>query len=194
MRFLEKDGRGLNLTREVLDGIRCHAGTLRASTLEGRVVARADRIAYVNHDIDDAVRAGLLTEDMLPAASRAILGGSSSERIQTMVEDVIAASDGAGDVLMSREKEDALLDLRSFLFENLYNTGDAKQEEPKAEQMLVSLFDYFMDHVDEVPQEYLRACESDVVRVADYVSSMTDRYAIRVYQEVFVPRAWKLGM
>ncbi|SER39241.1 deoxyguanosinetriphosphate triphosphohydrolase [Parafannyhessea umbonata] len=194
VRFLEKDGRGLNLTREVLDGIRCHAGTLRASTLEGRVVARADRIAYVNHDIDDAVRAGLLTEDMLPAASRAILGGSSSERIQTMVEDVIAASDGAGDVLMSREKEDALLDLRSFLFENLYNTGDAKQEEPKAEQMLVSLFDYFMDHVDEVPQEYLRACESDVVRVADYVSSMTDRYAIRVYQEVFVPRAWKLGM
>lgn len=190
LELLEREGRGLNLTREVLDGIRCHANGLVASTLEGRIVARADRIAYVNHDIDDAERAGVLTEDMLPAGPREVLGKTSSERIETLVEDIISESAEKGDVCASEAVWGSLLEMRGYLFRNLYQTGDAKSEEPKAGRMVEALFDYFIGHLDEVPAEYLRATGEDHVRVADYVSSMTDRYAIRVYQDLFVPRAW----
>lgn len=188
----EKDGRGLNLSTEVLDGMRCHNGNQRAMTLEGRVVARADRIAYVTHDIDDAERAGLLTEDMLPARGREVLGSTSSERISTMVEDVVGTSAGRDDILMSTHVWNALMELRAYLFENLYKTGDAKSEEPKAEHMIESLYDYFYDHVDEMPEEYREGDVETEVKVADYVSSMTDRFAIRIYKDIFVPRAWGL--
>ena len=190
LELLEREGRGLNLTREVLDGIRCHANGLVASTLEGRVVARADRIAYVNHDIDDAERAGVLREDMLPAGPREVLGKTSSERIETLVEDIISESSDLDDVVASDAVWGALLEMRGYLFRNLYQTGDAKSEEPKAGRMVEALFDHFINHLDEVPDEYLRATGEDHVRVADYVSSMTDRYAIRVYENLFVPRAW----
>lgn len=190
---LERGGRGLNLSLEVLDGIRCHVGDMRASTLEGRVVARADRIAYVNHDIDDAERAGILDEGMLPQAACDVLGHSSSERIETLVEDLVQASEGKGDILTSAPVWDALMDMRSYLFENLYQTGDAKSEEPKAERMVVSLFDYYVSNLSEVPEEFRAAGDEDVRVVADYISSMTDRYAIRLYQSLFVPRAWGLS-
>lgn len=189
---LERDGRGLNLTREVLDGIRCHRGDLRAATLEGRVVARADRIAYVCHDIDDAERAGLLSEAMLPAHLCDCLGHSSSERIDTMVRDAVTTSADAGDILMSERVWQAMMGLRTFLFDNLYVRGDAKWEEPKANRMIEELFDYFIAHRDEMPAEY-RGSEPahPDVEVADFVAGMTDRYAVRIFEELKVPRAWR---
>ncbi|MGN0075361.1 MAG: deoxyguanosinetriphosphate triphosphohydrolase [Parafannyhessea sp.] len=188
----ERDGRGLNLSLEVLDGMRCHAGSLHARTLEGRIVARADRIAYVTHDIDDAERAGLLTEEMLPIRCREVLGGSSSERIATMVHDAVSTSAAAGDIEMSDKVWGALMGMRAFLFSNLYKTGDAKSEEPKAEHVVEALFDYYANHLGELPSEYETCDAPDEVRVADYISSMTDRFAIRRYQDLFVPRAWGL--
>ena len=189
---LEKDGRGLNLSREVTDGMRCHTDHLRAMTPEGRIVALADRIAYVCHDIDDAERAGLLTEAALPSEPCEVLGHSSAARIATMVEDVAATSAATGDVAMSHVTWAALMDLRSFLYANLYHQGDAKSEEPKAELLVQSLFDYYIAHLDEVPGEYRRHDDARDVQVADFLASMTDRYAIRAYEELNVPRAWGL--
>ena len=190
--LLERDGGGLNLTREVVDGIRCHTGSLRASTLEGRAVALADRIAYVCHDIDDAERAGLLREGDLPADARRVLGASSSERIETMVHDVVSRSSATGDVSMSEAVWDAMMSMRSFLFANLYSSGDAKWEEPKAYVMIEELFDHFVSHLDEVPDEYrLHDGDKPEVQVADFISGMTDRYAVSVYEDLKVPRSWR---
>lgn len=189
--LLERNGRGLNLSREVVDGIRCHTGPRRARTLEGRVVALADRIAYVCHDIDDAERAGMLRESDLPAESCERLGSSSSERIETMVHDVVSMSSRSGDILMSEGVWGAMMSLRSFLFERLYSRGDAKWEEPKAYAMLVDLFEYFAAHPDEVPAEYRLHDDPLDVQVADFVSGMTDRYAIRVYERLKIPRSWR---
>lgn len=189
---LEKDGSGLNLTWEVRDGILCHTGSQRAQTLEGRVVACADRIAYVCHDIDDAERAGLLTEGDLPQGPRELLGGSSSERIDTMVRDICAISAATGDIRMSDDVWYAMMELRSFLFDSLYTRGDAKEEEPKATRMIELLFDHLVTHLDEVPEEYLKHdADHPDVQVADYVSGMTDRYAVRVFEDLTVPRSWK---
>ncbi len=189
--LLERNGRGLNLSREVVDGIRCHTGPRRAGTLEGRVVALADRIAYVCHDIDDAERAGMLRESDLPAESCERLGSSSSERIETMVHDVVSMSSRSGDILMSEGVWGAMMSLRSFLFERLYSRGDAKWEEPKAYAMLVDLFEYFAAHPNEVPAEYRLHDDPLDVQVADFVSGMTDRYAIRVYERLKIPRSWR---
>ena len=190
--LLERDGGGLNLTREVVDGIRCHTGSLRASTLEGRAVALADRIAYVCHDIDDAERAGLLREGDLPADARRVLGASSSERIETMVHDVVSRSSATGDVSMSEAVWDAMMSMRSFLFANLYSSGDAKWEEPKAYVMIEELFDHYVKHLDEVPDEYrLHDGDKPEVQVADFISGMTDRYAVSVYEDLKVPRSWR---
>lgn len=189
--LLERNGRGLNLSREVVDGIRCHTGARRAGTLEGRVVALADRIAYVCHDIDDAERAGMLRESDLPAESCERLGSTSSERIETMVHDVVSMSSRSGDILMSEGVWGAMMSLRSFLFERLYSRGDAKWEEPKAYAMLVDLFEYFAAHPDEVPAEYRLHDDPLDVQVADFVSGMTDRYAIRVYERLKIPRSWR---
>lgn len=190
--FLERGGRGLNLCREVIDGIKHHTGCVRPMTLEGRVVSLADRIAYVCHDIDDAERAGLLSEEVLPADARRVLGASSSERIETMVHDVVAVSSSCGDIAMSDSVWDAMMEMRSYLFDNLYSRGDAKWEEPKAYGMLGELFDHFVGHLDEVPREYLAHDEgSPEVQVADFISGMTDRYAIDVYETLKVPRSWR---
>lgn len=190
--LLERDGHGLNLTREVVDGIRCHTGSRRSETLEGRVVALSDRIAYVCHDIDDAKRAGLLSESDLPEGPRSVLGDSSSQRIETMVHDVVSSSAERGDVVMSESVWNAMMSLRDFLFENLYSHGDAKWEEPKAYAMLTELFDHFAAHLDEVPEEY-RVHDGDRpdVQVADFISGMTDRYAVSVYESLKVPRSWR---
>lgn len=189
--LLERNGRGLNLSREVVDGIRCHTGPRRAGTLEGRIVALADRIAYVCHDIDDAERAGMLRESDLPAESCERLGSTSSERIETMVHDVVSMSSRSGDILMSEGVWGAMMSLRAFLFERLYSRGDAKWEEPKAYAMLVDLFEYFAAHPDEVPAEYRLHDDPLDVQVADFVSGMTDRYAIRVYERLKIPRSWR---
>ena len=188
---LERDGRGLNLSREVVDGIRCHTGSLRAATLEGRVVGVADRIAYVNADIDDAIRAGILTEADLPASTHEVLGPTPSARIDAMVRDMVAASRAAGDVRMSPAVWDAMMELRQFLFDNVYSRSDAKAEEPKANRLVETLFDYYVEHFDEVPCEYRRpGPDTELTRVADFIAGMTDRYAVRVFEELFVPRSW----
>lgn len=194
VRLLERNGRGLNLTLEVLDGICCHTGPLSAFTLEGRIVARADRIAYTNHDIDDAERAGLLTEGDLPQEAREVLGYSSSERIETLIHDVVETSAREGDIAMSDRVWQAHSEMRRFLYENLYEQGDAKSEEPKAERVVLSLFDHFVTHMDEVPTEYRLHDDAPDVQVADYLSSMTDRYAIRMFERLNVPRGWGLRL
>ena len=190
VRLLERDGRGLNLTFEVMDGINCHTGPLQAITPEGRIVARADRIAYTVHDIDDAERAGLLTEHDLPQEAREVLGHSSSERIGTMIRDAVRTSAAEGDIAMSDKVWGALMAMRTFLYQNLYYQGDAKSEEPKAERVVQSLFEHFVTHLDEVPAEYRLHDDPPDVQVADYLSSMTDRYAIRLYERLNVPRGW----
>ena len=178
--LLERGGRGLNLSREVVDGIRCHTGDRRARTLEGRVVSLSDRIAYVCHDIDDAERAGLLCEADLPSGPREV------------VHDVVAASAECGDIQMTAPVWDAMMAMRAFLFENLYSRGDAKWEEPKAYAMLGELFDHFVTHLEEVPDEY-RVHDEDKpeVQVADFVSGMTDRYAVCLYEDLKIPQSWK---
>lgn len=192
--YLEHDGTGLNLTREVVDGIMCHTGARRACTLEGRIVATADRIAYVNHDIDDAIRAGILTEDDLPASTHAVLGSFSSERIATMVHDMVETSSSCGDVRMSDAVWDAMMELRTFLFERVYVRSDAKGEEPKANRLVESLFGYYFEHFDEVPPEYRRRPEDGpAVEVADFIAGMTDRYAVQTFQGLTVPRSWAQG-
>lgn len=190
--LLERDGRGLNLSREVVDGIVSHSGGRRATTLEGRVVSLADRIAYVCHDIDDAERAGVFGESDLPPGPRSLLGRDSSERIERMVQDVVTTSSLTGDVAMSAPVRDAMMALRAFLFENLYRHSDAKLGEPKAHAMIGELFTHYVEHLDEVPEEYRRhdSARPDV-QVADFVAGMTDRYAIRVYEELKIPRSWR---
>ena len=192
VQYLEHEGRGLNLTLEVLDGICCHTGPLSSMTLEGRIVARADRIAYIVHDIDDAERAGLLDESELPAHAREVLGSTGSERIETMVRDAVVTSAAEGDIAMSDEVWGALMEMRSFLHENLYARGDAKAEEPKCERVVQSLFTYYVNCLDEVPAEYRMHGDAPDVQVADYLSSMTDRFAIRLYEQLNVPKGWSL--
>lgn len=190
--LLEREGSGLNLSREVVDGIRHHTGDGRADTAEGRVVALSDRIAYVVHDIDDAERARILSEDMLPPAFTEVLGSTSSERIETMVHDVITQSARAGGITMSARVHEAMLGMRRFLFENLYTHGDAKYEEPKARALISELFDHFIEHRDEIPCEYtIHDADHPDIQVADFVSGMTDRYAVRLFDELRVPRSWK---
>lgn len=190
--FLEHEGEGLNLTREVVDGILCHNGRQRAMTLEGRIVATADRIAYVNHDIDDAIRAGILSEEQLPESTHRLLGHTSTERITTLVEDMIATSASLGDdIAMSDKTWDAMMELRSFLFENVYAASDAKAEEPKADRLIEYLFDHYLDNFEQVPPEYRRRPQDGVmVEVADYIAGMTDRYAVHVFEELAVPQNW----
>lgn len=190
--LLERQGSGLNLSHEVIDGIRCHTGDGCAATAEGRIVALSDRIAYVVHDIDDAKRAQLLSEDALPSACTEVLGTTSSERIETMVHDVIAQSAEQNEITMSARVREAMLGMRRFLFENLYTYGDAKYEEPKARAMISELFDYFIGHQDEIPREYtIHDTDHPDIQVADFVSGMTDRYAIRLFDELRIPRSWK---
>ncbi len=189
---LEKGGRGLNLSFEVTDGMRCHTNNLRAATLEGRVVSKADRIAYVCHDIDDAERAGLLFERDLPQDACRVLGASSSERIATMVHDMVRESARQGDIALSPQVWEALMTLRAYLYANLYRQGDAKTEEPKAERVVQWLFRHLMSHPDEVPYEYRLHDDPLDLQVSDYLASMTDRFAIRLFEELSVPRAWGL--
>ena len=186
---IENGGRGLNLTAEVRDGIVHHTGPVRAETMEGRIVAVADRIAYVNHDIDDAIRAGLLHEDDLPESTRNVLGGDHSSRIETLVTDMVATSARSGDILLSDAVWNAMGELRSFLFSAVYQSEPVMREARKAQNLIAALFDYFVSHPDAVPGEYRAICGGDPVRAAtDYVAGMTDRYAVRTYEELFVPR------
>ena len=186
---IENGGRGLNLTAEVRDGIVHHTGPVRAETMEGRIVATADRIAYVNHDIDDAIRAGLLAEADLPASTHRILGADHSARIETLVTDMVETSAREDDIRLSAAAWDAMEELRDFLFDTVYQSESVLREAYKAQHLIGALFDYFVAHPDSVPEEYRAISQGDAVRAAiDYVAGMTDRYAVRTYEELFVPR------
>ncbi len=187
---LEKNGAGLNLTQAVRNGILCHTGPIKADTLEGRLVHKADRIAYINHDIDDALRAELIAPSDLPRDCIAVLGDSHGKRIDRMICDVIATSDGQPDIAMSAEVEQAMMALRRYLFDNIYFGSIAKVEEKKAQELVAQLFHYYTNHQSELPQEYV-ALEPDVRRAAcDYIAGMTDRFAVNKYIELFVPQGW----
>ena len=188
---LEYDGKGLNLTWEVRDGILGHTGDHEPATLEGQIVRISDRIAYVNHDIDDAIRAGELTREDLPGEPIAILGPHHGARITTMVNDLIATSSRLGCIAMSPPIWDAMMALRGFLFDNVYFSPRAKAEEPRAHSLVQSLFRHYLEHPEDLPADERPADPSDLTQaVVDYVAGMTDRFAIREYERLFVPKKW----
>ncbi len=191
---LESDGKGLNLTWEVRDGILNHTGKCMASTLEGVIVKYADRIAYINHDIDDACRAGILKKEEIPPDLSKMLGDSHSKRINTLVTSVIHASTDRNEIRMEPEIEAAMMGLRSFLFEQVYMNPVAKSEDRKAKELLAQLFLHFEQHPDEMPELYRRNMEAEGIKrcVCDFISGMTDRYAIEKYRELFVPKVWSV--
>ena len=185
---IENGGKGLNLTPEVRDGILRHTGSVRAETLEGRVVATADRIAYVNHDIDDAIRAGILKEADLPASTHEVLGPDHSARIEALVLDRVQTSAACDDIRMSDRVWDAMMELRSFLFKAVYTAPVVLAETEKAGRLIEVMFDYYVDHLDEIPSEYRDISEGDpLTAVCDYIAGMTDRYARSRFKSLFVP-------
>lgn len=189
---LEKDGQGLNLTYEVRNGILCHTGDPWPETLEGQIVRRSDQIAYVNHDIDDAIRAGILTNDDIPSAITDILGHDHSTRINTLVTDIIRVSREAGAVCLSCDVEKALKDLRSFMFENVYRNPIAKGEESKAKDMLCRMFEYYITHPETMPEDFQPQLSFEGLErtVCDYIAGMTDNYAVDKFTELFIPTGW----
>ncbi len=189
---LENDGNGLNLTWEVRDAIVNHTGKCMASTLEGVVIKYADRIAYINHDIDDACRAGILAKEDIPRDLCEILGETHSKRINTMVSSVILASTDKNEIRMSPEVQDATDRLRAFMFEAVYTNSVAKAQDGRAKEMLGQLFAHFVKHPEQMPELYQRNMATDGIGrcVCDFISGMTDRYAIETYKELFIPRGW----
>ena len=188
--YIEKNGKGLNLTQAVRNGILCHTDKI-ADTLEGNIVRVADRIAYINHDIEDAVRAGILRPDDLPAHAVKILGRTHTERITTLISAVVAH--GTDSIGMAPEIQAAKDDLRSFMFENVYHNPLAKHEEGKAKILLEELYRYYRRNPKQMPELYQRiARKFDLDRaVCDYISGMSDSYAVDLYSELFIPKSWR---
>ena len=188
---IEKHGEGLNLTYEVKNGVLRHTNGDWADTLEGRVVRLSDRIAYINHDIDDAVRAGILIEDDIPLDIRQVLGGSKSSRIDTLVSSVVRASGST--VCMEPEIEAKSNELHDFLFQNVYTNPIAKGEESKVGDLIYRLFTYYIKHSDKIPDDYSFILETEGVEraAADHIAGMTDRYAEWVFEDLFIPHSWK---
>ena len=188
---LEKDGEGLNLSWEVRNGILCHTGDAWPETLEGQIVRR---IAYVNHDIDDAIRAGILTNDDIPLEITDVLGHDHSTRINTLVTDIIRVSREAGAICLSADVEKALKDLRSFMFERVYRNPIAKGEESKAKDMLCRMFDYYIAHPEAIPEDFQPQLSFEGIErtVCDYIAGMTDNYAVDKFTEIFIPMGWNV--
>lgn len=190
---LEKDGRGLNLTKEVLDGILNHQTEGTPATLEGDVVRLSDKIAYINHDIDDAIRGHIICEEDIPTELTGLLGHSLKERLNTLVHDIVSNSFGRPSILVSDEIRQAMTDLRTYMFANVYTNPVAKGQESKAERMVEQLFSYYKDNVDLLPPEYRLMLELGETKdrvVADYVAGMTDKFAVMRYEEIMIPKAW----
>lgn len=187
-----EDGKGLNLTYEVRDGIVSHTGANQPSTLEGKVLKFADKFAYINHDIDDAIRGGVLREEQLPKELIEILGSRHSERINTMITDTVTNSLAKNDVVMSKEIGDAMLALRAFMFDTVYDNPVKRNEERKATYIIEEMFDHFVKNPDALPDEYRRfigAYATDRV-VCDYIAGMSDDYAVHTFNNIFVPKSW----
>jgi len=190
---LERDGRGLNLTWEVRDGIVNHTWAMpEPSTMEAMVVRFADRLGYVNHDIDDAIRAGLITEADLPAEVPEVLGHAHSQRIETLVTDIVETTGDGPEVRMSGPVFAALDRLRDFMFERVYLREESAREQDKAIGVIRALFSHYLEHPQEVPEEYAGAPGTDADKVADYIAGMTDRFALTTYERLFLPQGWML--
>ncbi len=187
---LEKSGKGLNLTYEVRDGIVCHTRGKEADTLEGRIVKLADKIAYINHDIDDAVRAGVMCEEDIPLEIRKELGFKKSARINTMVLDVVENS--VDDIVFSDRVQQPFDELHAFMFDNVYTNPVCKGEETKAMEIIVRLYDYFLNNPDRIGKAYHYIIEEEGVHRAacDYIAGMSDRYLLAVYKKIFIPDSW----
>lgn len=194
--ILEKDGRGLNLTKEVRDGIRNHSTSGNPSTLEGKIVRICDKIAYVNSDIDDAIRGKVIQEEDLPKQYTDILGKTLRERLNNLIHDMISSSIDKNDIVLSEPMDLALKGLRAFMFENVYINSAAKAEEGKAEHMIGQLYDYYSSHVEQLPEEYISmircsAC-TESRAACDFIAGMTDHYAVMMFQNLTVPRTWQV--
>ena len=189
---LEKNGKGLNLTYEVKNGIACHSAKLVADTLEGRIVKISDKVAYINHDIEDAIRAGVLSEADLPWYAVYILGRKKSERISTIIASIVENS--TDDIRMSPEVEKAHRILKQFMFDSVYTNPVAKGEEGKAQGIIEKLYQYYSDNVDKLPAFFKEIADQDGVprAVCDYISGMTDQFAVTQFKELFIPKSWNI--
>lgn len=191
---LENEGRGLNLTNEVRLGILGHTGSYIPETLEGQVVRRSDQIAYVNHDIDDAIRAGILSNEDIPKSISDVLGCTHRGRINTLVCDTIRTSREAGAICMTPATDRALRELREFMFDRVYRNPVAKGEESKAKAMLQRLFEYYVANPNAMPEDFQPQLSFDGMErtVCDYIAGMTDNYAVYKYTEIFIPTGWQV--
>ena len=192
--YLERDGEGLNLTFETRMGILGHTGEYIPETLEGQIVRHSDQIAYVNHDIDDAVRAGILTNEDIPASISDVLGHTHTQRINTLVCDMVRTSTETGEILLSDGIYQALQDLRSFMFERVYRNPLAKGQESKAKEMLEKLYEYYVNQPEALPDDFHPQVSFDGIErtVCDYIACMTDKYAVDKYTEIFIPTGWHI--
>jgi len=193
--MLEKDGKGLNLTWEVRDGIKNHRTVGKPSTLEGKVVRLSDKIAYINHDIDDAIRAKIFSENDIPVEYTSILGNSTKSRLNTLINDIVTNSLEKNDIVMSDKIGEAMKSLRAFMFESLYENAVAKSEEKKAYKLLTELYQYYMENIQELPESYTTLMtergEKPERVVCDYIAGMSDQYCVAKFNEIFVPNSWK---
>ena len=191
---LEKGGIGLNLTYEVRDGIRNHQTSGEPCTLEGKIVRFSDKIAYIHHDMDDAIRGGILTEKDVPKEIGDVIGYTTGERLDHFIHDLVTNSYGKNDIMMSEPVAKAMKDLRRFMFENVYTNKNAKSEEAKAEMLMATLYEYYLKHFDKLPQDLKNLVDKNGDPkeriVCDYVGAMTDRFAIAMYEELYIPKSW----
>ncbi|MBE5926417.1 MAG: deoxyguanosinetriphosphate triphosphohydrolase [Lachnospiraceae bacterium] len=194
--LLEKKGEGLNLTKEVRDGIINHRTSGNPSTMEGKIVRLSDKIAYINHDIDDAIRAKILREEDIPKEFTQVLGNTKQKRLNTMIFDIVNNSMDKPDIIMSEEIENAMKGLRKFMFENVYSNNVAKGQEFKAKTMLKSMYEYYLEHINELPEEYIYMISDKGQKeervVCDYIAGMSDPYAVSQFEQIFVPFFWKM--
>jgi len=192
---LEKGGQGLNLTYEVRDGILNHQTIGKPHTLEGKIVRFSDKIAYIHHDMDDAVRGGILTEADVPKEIQEVIGSSTGERLDHFIHDIVTNSMGKNDIVMSEPVENAMKQIRQFMFERVYKNPAAKAEESKAEVLMETLYQHYLKHVDDLPEEFLNLISEGEPRervVCDYVGAMSDRFAIGVYEDIYIPKSWQI--
>lgn len=190
---LEKGGAGLNLTYEVKDGILNHQTASMPETLEGKIVRLSDKIAYIHHDMDDAIRGGILTEKDVPSEIGEVIGFTTGERLDHFIHDIVTTSFGKDDIRMSGPVEGAMKALRQFMFDRVYQNPEAKSEEGKAEMLMKTLYEYYLHHIDVLPEESKRMIDAGQHReiaVCDYIGSMTDRFAIAQYEELYIPKSW----
>lgn len=191
--YFERDGAGLNLTYEVRDGILNHQTASMPSTLEGKIVRFSDKIAYFHHDMDDAIRGGILKETDIPEEIGEVLGYTTGERLDRFIHDIVTASTDKNDIVMSLEVEAGMKALRSFMFEHVYENKEAKSEESKAEVLIITLYEYYLQHLEKLPADLIKMHENGEPKervVCDFIAAMTDRFAIAKYDELFIPQTW----